>query len=473
MATRPKPPHTTGLFERKDLDAAVAESARSGYRRVLGAWSLLSLGIAAIVGAGIFTGIGNAARAAGPAVIVAFVIAGLACIFTALAYAELASMIPGSGSAYTYVFAALGRMPAFNTAWLFVLYIVVGNMFIATGWSAYFNAALDGLGIPLPRWLQVSFLESADGGMNLPAFTIMVLVTLLVVLGIRESVGVGNVLVVFKVLVVLFFVGVGVVLIRPANWEPFAPAGLSGVGAAVGAAFFAYVGFEAMTTTAEESRNPRRDLPIGIIGSLSIVMVLYILVAIVLTGMVPAAELDAAAPLARAFQARGANYADGLVVVGALAATTTVLIAFQLALPRVFQAVARDGFLPRRLARIHPRFHTPVPVTVVGGVVTALGAALFPADLVLGVEVLSALGVYILACVAVLVLKRTHPGALRKFRVHAAFPVLGIVFCAYILAVQAALALLVFLGWIGLGLMLYGFYGHRTFLRHAAQTPGR
>lgn len=460
-----------GLFVRMPLEAAVAQSERSGYRRALGRWSLLSLGIAAIIGAGIFAGIGEAVQSAGPAVIVAFIVAGLACMFTAFAYGELAGLIPGSGSSYTYVFASLGRMPAFQTAWYLVLYIIVGNMFIATGWSEYFNIALTGLGVPLPSYLQLSVFEDPSGGFNVGAFASMTAVTFLVILGIRESVGVGNVLVVFKILVLLFFVGLGLTLLQPSNWQPFAPGGRVGVAGALGGAFFAYVGFEAMTTTAEESKNPRRDLPFAVIGSITISMTLFILVAIVLTGMIPSGDINPRAALASAFQARGVGYASAVVTAGALAATSTVLIAFQVALPRVFQAIARDGFLPERLAKIHPRFKTPVPVALVGGLITALGAGLMPSYLVLDLTIMGTLAIYILCCVGVLVLKRTHPDAPRPFRTHPAFPALGILACSAILVVQDLPVLLLFVGWTGLGLMLYGFWVHRRIAEFEAKRP--
>jgi basic amino acid/polyamine antiporter, APA family len=462
-----------GLFTRIPLKSAIDQSESSGYRRALGPWSLLSLGVAAIIGAGIFAGIGNAVSSSGPAVIIAFIVAGLACIFTALAYGELASLIPGSGSTYTYVFASLGRLPAAQAAWYLVLYIVVGNMFIATGWAQYFNAALDQIGAPLPLALQQSFLENPDGGgFNLAAFVIMTLVTLLVILGIRESVAVGNTLVVFKILVLLFFIGLGFTLLQPVNWQPFAPSGASGVAGALGAAFFAYVGFEAMTTTAEESRNPRRDLPFAVIGSITISMILFILVAIVLTGLLPAGQIDPNAALARAFQTRGVGFAGALVIAGALAATTTVLIAFQVALPRVFQAVARDGFLPERLATIHPRFRTPVKVALVGGLITALGAGLMPEKFVLDLTIMGTLALYIMACVGVLVLKRSNPDAPRRFRTHWVFPVLGILACSAIFLVQSFLVILLFVAWTGAGLMLYGFWMHRRQLRYGAPLEG-
>ncbi len=404
--------------------------------------------------------------------IIAFIIAGLACMFTAFAYGELASLIPGSGSSYTYVFASLGRMPAFQTAWYLVLYIVVGNMFIATGWSEYFNAALQGLGMPLPRWLQLSVFEDpTGGGFNLGAFLSMTAVTFLVILGIRESVGVGNVLVVFKLLVLLFFIGLGLTLLRPVNWEPFAPAGTGGIAGALGGAFFAYVGFEAMTTTAEESKNPRRDLPFAVIGSITISMTLFILVAIVLTGMIPSVQIDPRAALASAFQTRGVGYAGAVVIAGALAATTTVLIAFQVALPRVFQAVARDGFLPAKLAKLHPRFKTPVGVALVGGLITATGAGLMPSYLVLDLTIMGTLAIYILCCVGVLVLKRTYPDAPRRFRTHWIFPVLGIVSCFGIMVVQAPTVLMLFVAWTGVGFMMYGFWIHRRLVAFELKHP--
>lgn len=465
-------PGLRSLFERKPLRAASAETVASGYRRTLGSWDLVSLGVAAIVGAGIFAGIGAAARDAGPGVIVSYVIAGIACIFAALAYAELASLLPQSGSAYAYAAVSLGRLPAFLTAWFLILEYAVGNMFVAISWSGYLNAGLDGLGLGLPRTLRASVIEAAGSGVDLGAAIITMLVALLVAVGIRESLRVGHALVVFKLLIVLFFVAVGIAFVRPSNFEPFFPGGASGVQSAAAAAFFAYIGFDAVSTTAEEARHPRRDLPVGIVGSLLISMVLYVVVAFVLTGMASYETLDNDAPLARAFEAAGFGFASGLVIVGALVATTTVLIAFTIGLPRIFHAVARDGFLPARFTRIHPRFKTPFALTLVGGAVAAVGAAIIPTRIVLDLTVLGTLAIFILCCVGVLVLKRLEPTAPRRFRVHWSFPALGIVFCIYLALGVGLLVHLVFIGWVGAGLMLYGFYAHRRGMR-SSQNPGR
>jgi basic amino acid/polyamine antiporter, APA family len=449
------------------LEASIAETERAAYTRVLGPVSLTALGVAAIIGAGVFVLTGKAAAEVGPFVVFSYLFAGVACIFAALAYAEMAGMIPSSGSAYSYAYASLGRLPAFGMGWLVLLAYAGGNMVVAIGWSAYLRSGLESLGYSLPEVLSKA--PAAGGVFDAPAAIIALAVTALVILGIRESAGTTTVLTAFKIVVVLGFVAVGVFYIDPANFAGAAEA--TSWGPLFGASailFFAYIGFDTVAATSEEARNPRRDVPIAIVASLLICMVIYVLVAVVLTGMVRYDALDPVAPLARAFDGKlpGANH---IVSLGAIVATTTVLLAFTIGLPRIMEAVARDGMLPKAAARIHPRFKTPVAATLISGIAVALGAGLLPLDDVVDLSVIATLLIYILVCVGVIVLKRVRPDARRPFRTHIIVPWLGVLSCgALLFSVLNAIVWLLFFLWMGLGLAIYGFYSHR---RAVALTP--
>lgn len=468
----PRPAPRASLLARKPLAEAVAETEAGGYRRALGPLDLTSIGIAAIIGAGIFALLGVAARDhAGPAVMISIVVAGIGSILAALAYAELASVLPGSGSAYVYAYTALGEAPAFLIGWFILISYVVGNMTVAIVWSDYLTAGLDALGLVLPAFLQSA--PGAGGAFDLPAFLVCLLVTGLVLLGVRDSVTVGNLLVAFKIGVVLFIILFGLFLLQPSNYQPFNPGGTGGLTSAAALIFFAYLGFDTVSATAEESRNPRRDLPIAIVGSVLLSMVLYVLMALVVTGLVPSARLDANAPLAEAFRDRGFPWAGGLITAGAVVATTTVLFAFQLALPRILRSMSQDGFLPTRWERLHPRFQTPWTLTLITGLATALGAGLLPLGPVADMAVLSALWVYILVCAGVLMLKRLHPETPRRFRAHWSYAVLGILLLLALAVFGVSLRIqLAFLAWTGLGLVVYGFYGHRGAAARAEHRHG-
>lgn len=459
-----------GLLTRKPIEEAIRESEGSGYRRALGAFDLTSLGVAAIIGAGIFVTLGSVAHDAGPAVIFSYIITGIACIFAALAYAELAAMIPGSGSAYTFVFASMGRMPAFLCAWFLILEYVVANMFVAVGWSQYFAAALDRMGLVLPDSLRRTFLDGPGGGIDLPAMLIVAVVTALVIAGIKESVRVGNVLVAFKVLVVLFVIIAGLAFVRPGNYTEFNPGGFGAVAAASSTVFFAFIGFDAVSATAEEARNPRRDLPISIVGSLVISMVLYVLMALVLTGMVHYSGIGGDAPVAAAFYERGFPLAGALVTAGAIVATFTVLLAFSIGLPRIFQSMARDRLLPESWSALHPRYKTPARIALVAGCVTIVGAGLVPGDFAVDLTNLGTLAVYAMACVGVLLLRRIAPEARRPFRAHWIFSAAGALMCVGLMMLVDRFSQVVFIAWIGAGLALAGFYS--AWRRSSSQRVG-
>ncbi len=458
------------LFDRKSLEAAQAEAERSGFRRALGPVSITAVGVAGMIGAGIFFLLGQEAGTTGPAVIVSLLIGGVAAALAALTFAEFASLVPGSGSAYAYAYTGLGRLPAFLLGWFILNSYMVGNMAVAIGWSVFFSTATDALGLPISEaWLANPF----DGGLvNLPALIVVGLVTLLTLPKIRESAAFNNLLVFIKVAIVLFVILFGLAFVQADNYVPFNPGGSTAVVGSAAVLFFAYLGFDTAAATAEEARNPRRDLPIGILASVFVSMTLYIAMAAVVTGMTaPEAVGDDEAVVAVAFAREGHAWATGLITAGALVALATVLYAFQLALSRILFAMARDGFLPQRFTRLHPTTATPWAITLWTGGVTALGAGLLPLGPVVDMAVLAIIWVYAFVAVGVLALKAMQPEATRTFSVHWTVPVAAVAVLLYIAFYGIAPFLhLAFAMWVGLGLAVYGFYAHTRALR-SGSTP--
>jgi len=450
----------SGLFARKSLEEALAETEKGGFRRALGALDLTSLGVAAIIGSGIFFLLGNEARTTGPAVTMSLVVGGVAAVLSAFTFAELASLLPGSGSAYTYVYTALGQLPAFFIGWIILNAYAVGNMTVAIGWSSYFTAGTRTAGWDLPSSLTAS---PPDGILNLPALVLVALVTLLTLPKIRESTVVNNLLVGLKFLIVLFIIAFGFFLIRPGNYVPFNPGGFSGVTGSAAILFFAYLGYDTVAATAEEAKNPRRDLPLGIILSIAVSTVLYVLMAIVVTGMTATADMpDDRPPVAAGFQDRGYGWAFGLITVGALVGQATVIFAFHTALVRILHAMARDGFLPKRFAKLHRSTGTPWALTLWVGGLTALGAGLIPLNRVADMTVLASIVMYVLVAAGVLVLKVLRPEAPRRFSTHWSVAVAAILVLGAIAVLGIGPEIHLFLlAWMGLGLMVYGFYAHR------------
>ncbi len=451
------------LFRTKSLDAILsgAEAPEHALKRTLGPIQLTALGIGAVIGAGIFATVGTAAAGnsdrpgAGPAIIVSFIITAVACAFCALCYAELASMIPISGSAYTYSYATLGEVVAWIIGWDLIIEYAIGNVAVAISWSGYFNELLKGMSIggtslEIPPWLRgdmhsalgcrdllAAAASAVDTGrldscrallagapvigsipvaINLPAVGVVALITAVLVIGIRESSYVNAAMVLLKILILAFFITVGVMYVRPENYHPFAPGGWAGIQAGAAIIFFSYIGFDAVSTAAEETRNPSRDLPIGLIASLAVCTLLYVAVAAVLTGMLPTTELNTAEPLAKAFSAIGIDWAAGFVAVGAVIATTAVLLVFQLGQPRIFFSMSRDGLLPRYFARVHPRFRTPHVTTIWTGVVVALVSCLSPLDIMVELTNIGTLFAFVLVCLGVILLRYKDPDRVRPFR---------------------------------------------------------
>jgi len=455
------------LFRTKSVEQILADSDHPDHRlkKTLTAWDLTMLGIGAIIGTGIFVLIGTAILGdahrpgAGPGIILSFVLSGITCALAALCYAEFSTMIPAAGSAYTYSYATLGEFLAWLTGWNLILEYGVACVVVAIGWSGYFNNILKTIGIELPLWATQG--PHAGGVANFPAAVIVLLVTIILVIGVKESAQATGLIVAVKLAAILLFLAVGSSSIEPANWTPFMPYGFEGVGAAAAIVFFAYIGFDAVSTTAEEAQNPQRDLPIGIIASLAVCTVLYVAVAAVLTGMVPYTKIDVHAPVAEAMRMAGFKWGAAIVAAGALAGITSVLVVMMIGQIRVFFAMSRDGLVGPWLAKVHPRFGTPHRATIMTGIAIAIMAALVPIGEAADMTNIGTLFAFTLVCGGVIVLRRTRPELPRPFRV----PLMPVI---PILAMAACLGLMVFLPlvtwirfvvWTIVGIAVYFGYG--------------
>jgi APA family basic amino acid/polyamine antiporter len=457
------------LLKTKSIEQLVGEveSGQKALRRTLSAFDLTLLGIGAIIGTGIFVLTGTAAaNQAGPAIVVSYLAAGMACGFAALCYAEFASMIPIAGSAYTYAYATLGEVVAWMIGWDLILEYAVGSMTVAVGWSGYFQRILAGFGLHLPVWMTASPVGGGGAVINLPAAVIVLLITALLVIGVRESARFNAVMVTIKLAAVLFFIVAGVTFVKPENWSPFAPFGWSGIMAAAAVVFFAYIGFDAVSTTAEEAKNPQRDLPIGIIASLVICTLLYLAVAAVLCGLLPVVDYAndmqfLNAPVGFALALIGQDWAAGLVSAGAVAGITSVLLVMLMSQPRIFFAMSRDRLLPPGVSKVHPRFKTPYITTIITGVIVAVCAALFPIQLLGEMTSIGTLFAFVVVSAAVIALRIKRPEAHRPFRVPGGFvlPVLGVLSCLYLMLSLPVATWLRFLGWLDVGILIYWFYG--------------
>jgi basic amino acid/polyamine antiporter, APA family len=464
------------IFLRKPTQTLLADAGphAGGLKRALRAFDLTLLGIGAIVGAGIFvlTGVA-AARYAGPAITLSFVVAGFACAMAALCYAEFAAMIPVAGSAYSYSYATMGELVGWIIGWDLVLEYAVGAAAVAVGWSGYLTIILRGLGIHLPRAL--THAPGAGGFIDLPALLIVLLVSAVLYVGISESARVNSIIVVIKLFAIAVVIVVGLFFVRPVNWSPFAPFGWSGVMKGAAVIFFAYIGFDAVSTAAEEVIDPNRDLPIGILASLFVCTVLYIVVAAVLTGMVPAHIIDVKAPLASAFVLRGLNFVAGIVSAGAVAGLSSVLLVLLLGQSRIFFAISRDGLLPPAFSRVHPRFRTPYIPTALTGIAVGLTAAFLPIQDIAELTNIGTLFAFVLVCFGVWILRRIEPGLDRPFHTPLVpvVPILGVVFCLYLMASLPRVTWLRFLIWMATGFVIYFGYGRfHSRVAHEAANSG-
>ena len=491
------------MFARKPIAGLEPADAAYSLKRVLGAGDLVMLAIGAVIGAGIFGAIGTAAAGqvgpdgvvvrygAGPALVFSFLLLGGACALAALCYAELAAMIPQAGSAYAYAYATLGELVAWIIGWDLILEYAVGNVAVAISWGDYFNTLVRGIGIEMPAWLTTGYraaLLSSDPGVhgllqtapriagvpllvNLPAFGIVMLITWLLLRGARESSTANNVMVVIKLLALGLFIAVGVMNIDPVHYEPFAPNGFTGIHQGAAIVFFAYIGFDAISTAAEETRDPQRNLPIGILGGLAVCTLIYVLVGAVLTGMVPYHELAVADPLARALELAGYDRVGWIVALGAAVSMSAVLLVFQYGQPRIFFSMARDGLLPAWAAKVSPKSRVPHTTTLITGIVVALAALVGDAAETYDLTNIGTLFAFTLVCAGVLVLRITEPDRHRPFRVPYAWAIapLGMGACLFVMLGLPYQAWERFGAWLGLGLLFYFLYGVRhSHLRNAS-----
>ncbi|MBS0316552.1 MAG: amino acid permease [Proteobacteria bacterium] len=478
---------SNGFMARKPI-ASILESAEGGQRQLaktLGAFSITSMGIGAIIGAGIFVLTGTAAaQYAGPGIILSFILAGVACAFVGLCYSELAAMIPVCGSTYTYTYATLGELFAWIIGWDLILEYAMGAATVAVGWSGYVVSLLHNVGVHIPPQLAAApatVVKLADGTtvegvVNLPAILIVAVLTLMLIFGTRESARVNNIMVTIKVIVVIAFIALGVFFIKEANWHPFIPKnsgefgkfGWSGILRGSAVVFFAFIGFDAVSTAAQEAKRPQRDMPIGILGSLVICTLLYIAVAGVLTGLVPYTELDVPDPIAKGVDAIGVTWFSILIKLGALTGLTTVILVLLYGQSRIFFAMARDGLLPGVFARVHPRLRTPYLSQLMIGTIVAIVAAFTPINVLGEMVSIGTLFAFVLVCGAVLYLRRSDPHVARPFRAPGspAIPLLGVLFCLLLMAGLPLVTWGRLIVWLVIGLAIYFVYGrHHSTLR--------
>jgi APA family basic amino acid/polyamine antiporter len=507
------------LFRRKPIselrsDHADPAGGEHGLRRSLGMWQLTALGIGAIIGAGIFSGAGTAVSGgpnhlgAGPGLVVSYVLVAIACGFAALCYAEFASLIPQAGSAYTYAYATLGELVAWIIGWDLIIEYAVGNIAVAVSWSAYFVTLLSGFGIHLPAWIATDprtayqgfqALQAAGAGatdptlaaaaqawqtaphlfgvpviFNLPAVLIVGLITWVLVIGIRESAWANTVMVLLKLAILFFFIVIGSFWVKPANWHPFMPNGWQGVFSGAALIFFAYIGFDAVSTAAEEAKDPQRDMPRAMILSLAVTSVIYIVVTLVMTGLVPWNSHGSADPLAAAFTERGYNWAAGIISFGAVIAMASVLLVFQMGQPRIFYSMARDGLLPPFAARLHPKYRTPHVTTMMTGAFVAFFAAFANINEVIELTNIGTLFAFVLVAIGVMALRLRDPGRHRPFRtplIWITAPA-AVVSCGFLMYQLPRVTWERFIIWLAIGLVFYFLYGvHKSVLNRGAAVP--
>ncbi len=562
---------SNSLFRKKSIDIILKDAAAGlgdgehggGLKRVLGVRDLTFFGVAAVIGAGVFSSIGKASYDGGPGVIYLYIFTAIACGFAALCYAEFASTVPVSGSAYTYSYVAFGEIFAWIIGWDLLMEYAIGNIAVAISWSDYFTNLMDKAGMHIANWLSMDYttahhgygavtkllgegqtmqsvvanadnagiLEQYDawthapvlGGlhliMDLPAFCIVALITAVVFVGIKESRAMSNIMVIIKLCVIFLIIVLGAYYVHPENWSPFTPNGFSGVLKGVSAVFFAYIGFDAISTTAEECKDPQKDLPRGMIYSLIICTILYVLLALVLTGMVSYKQLNVGDPLALVFEARGLHFVAGIVAVSAIIATASVLLVFQMGQPRIWMSMSRDGLLPKIFSKLHPKFKTPSFSTILTGCVVAIPALFLNLDFVLSITSIGTLFAFVLVCGGVLVLNKMPRRPESKFKVpfingkfifplmyivsivlimrsvpgyfqglfsmdsypmlmfwilativaiftflrnYSLIPVLGLVSCFYLMAQETPMVWERFLGWLVIGLVIYFLYSYKN-----------
>lgn len=492
------------IIKCKSPQELIEEGSQSGLKKTLNVFDLIVIGIGAVVGTGIFTIIGSAivgssdGPGAGAAIVISMLLAAIASVFTALSYSEIAAMIPVAGSAYTYTYATMGEFMAWMVGWILMLEYAIGDITVASAWTGYFVQFLKGFKhvlpafvVNFPLWLRndyrtmyelcnrynwnphdvMPFLSTPFGfeipiAINIPSMAIVLVLTILLIKGIKESTKVATIMVGVNLFIILSFIVVGALYVKPENWTPFAPNGIEGIFTGAFLIFFAYIGFDAISTAAEETKNPQRDLPIAIMGTLGICTILYVLAALVLTGVVPFNAIDTQAPLAHAMRFVGINWYAGLISVGALCALTSVLLIYQLGTTRILFAMSRDHFLPKSLNVIHPKFKTPHVMTWISGLIVIV-CALFM-DLNISAELCNfgTFTSFIIICITVLILRKTEPNRERPFKVPFCpwFPILGILTCLSLMYCKfsaKATSALYFIIWLLIGLLIYALYSYK------------
>ncbi|MFX3616769.1 MAG: amino acid permease [Sporolactobacillus sp.] len=453
------------LFRRKSMEYTASQAAgKKGLQKVMGSFDLAMLGVGAVIGTGIFvmTGI-VAANNAGPAIILSFIFSGIACAFAALCYSEFASMIPASGSAYTYSYTVFGELFAWILGWDLILEYGLACSVVASGWSAYFQELLRGFGLALPKAISLSWNPVHGTYFDMMASVIVLVLSLILLTGVKESSRINNIIVLIKIAVVLLFIVVGAFYVRPTNWSPFMPYGFSGVIKGAATAFLAYIGFDAVSSASEEVRNPQRDMPIGILSSLGICMVLYIAVSIVLTGMVSYTHLNVGDPVAFALRFVHQNWVAGLVSLGAILGITTVLFVMMYGQTRLFFAISRDGLLPKPIAALSKKAKTPVYAIILTWLMATVFSGLIPLDKLAELTNIGTLFAFISVAVGVYVLRFTRPDIKRNFKVPLihVVPLLAVLSCGYLMIHLSAVTWKFFVIWLVIGLVIYFSYGYR------------
>ncbi len=488
------------LLKRRSPDELLAVSSKSELKKTLNVFDLMIIGIGAVVGTGIFTIIGSAIKGglegagAGPAVIISMILAAIACVFSALCYSEIAAMMPVAGSAYTYTYATMGEFMAWMVGWILMLEYAIGNITVASAWTGYFVQFLKGFKhilpdfvVNFPIWLRNDYrtiltmcdqnglnphdympylFDKIPMAINLPAIFIVLVLTLLLIKGVKESTRVASIMVAVNMLMITSFIIVGAFYVKPENWTPFAPNGFEGIFMGAFLIFFAYIGFDAISTCAEETENPQRDLPIGILGTLVFCTILYVFVALVLTGVVPLQNISTSAPIAAAMQFIGKDWFAGVISTGALCALTSVLLIYQLGTTRILYAMSRDRFLPKTLRAIHRRFRTPHVLTWIAALVVIIGSLFM--DLNISAELCNfgTFTSFIIICIAVLILRKTEPNRTRPFKVPLCpwFPILGVLTCGGLMVYSMKYlktSSIYFPLWLLIGIAIYAAYGYK------------
>lgn len=454
------------LFRKKSIQDLLSASEAKGaaLKKDLGAFDLTMLGIGAIIGTGIFvlTGV-VAAEYSGPAIILSFILSGLACAFAALCYAEFASTVPVSGSAYTYSYATFGELIAWVLGWDLILEYGLASSAVASGWSGYFQGLLSGFGINVPTAISSAYNPEAGTYIDIPAILIVLIITFLLTRGVKKSAKFNTIMVIIKVTVVLVFIAVGVWYVKPENWTPFMPFGFSGVTAGAATVFFAYIGFDAVSTAAEEVRNPQKNMPIGLIASLGICTILYIVVAAILTGIVPYDMLGVKNPVAFGIQYINQDWIAGLISIGAITGITTVLLVMMYGQTRLFYAISRDGLLPKALSKVNEKTKTPIINSWTTGIIVSIFAGVVPLNKLAELTNIGTLFAFVVVSIGVVVLRKSQPNLKRAFKVPMVpfIPALAVLFCGYLMFQLPVTTWIGFLVWLVIGLCVYFGYGRK------------